>query len=371
MIKICFLADADSVHTRKWVDYFSKSNCEIHIVSMRDTDYKFNKNVFLHIIKPQFKSKFSYFLLMFKIKKLVNTLKPDILHSHYASSYGLFGSICNYHPFVISIWGSDVNDFPQHGIIHKILFKHILKSSNMVCSTSSSLAENTKIYYDKDIAITPFGVDLKLFTNKISVLSNSYTTIGTVKNLEKIYGIDKLINAFAILTKKYKNEDLRLLIVGDGSEKQNLLNLCEKLDIVSKVNFVGFIDNNSVTNYINKMDIVCIPSISEGFGVSAVEACACGRPIVCTDVGGLSEIVKDGYNGYLCEPLNINDLEKKLDIMLRNKEKLKEFSENSRSIAVKKYDWNNNAKEMWKVYDKLISLDSNVAKCIKHSIESY
>lgn len=364
MIKICFLADADSVHSRKWVDYFSKFNCEIHIISMRDTDYKFHKNVFLHVVKPKFKSKLSYLFIIFEIKKLVNALKPDILHSHYASSYGLFGSICNYHPFVISIWGSDVNDFPTHSILHKNLFKHILKSSDMVCSTSSSLAESTRVYYDKDITITPFGVDVKLFKNKIPVLNNNYITIGAVKGLEKIYGIDILINSFAILIKKYENEDLRLLIVGDGSYKPNLIDLCAKLNIASKVNFVGFIDNNNVTNYINKMDIVCIPSISEGFGVSAVEACACGRPIVCTDVGGLSGIVKDGYNGYLCEPSNIDDLEKKLDKILSDKDKLREFSENSRNIAVRKYDWNNNAKEMWKVYDKLISLDNDAAKCI-------
>ena len=137
-------------------------------------------------------------------RKIVNNIKPDILNSHYATSYGLFGRVCNFHPFIISVWGSDINEFSHRGIGHKKLLKYILSGSDTVCATSYSLANETKKYYMKDITITPFGVDLKKFTNNVPILNNKYITIGISKNLEKIYGIDILIHAFSKLIKKFK-----------------------------------------------------------------------------------------------------------------------------------------------------------------------
>jgi glycosyltransferase involved in cell wall biosynthesis len=358
MFKLCFLADADSVHTRKWVDYFSAFNYELHLISLRNTNYIYSDNVHIHVIKPKYKSKLSYFLLVNKVRRLVKSLNPDILHSHYATSYGLLGASCNFHPFIISAWGSDINEFPNHSKLHSKLLKFILSKSDLVCATSQSLEENVKKYYDKNTIVTPFGVDLNLFNNKIPVLSNKKITIGTLKGLEKIYGIDILLHSFTKLANNLKNEDLRLLIVGDGSEKDSLINLCKELDISERVEFTGHIDNHEVANYINKMDIVCIPSLSEGFGVCAVEACACGRPVIASNTGGLSEIIQHGYNGYLVEPSNVEDLEKMLRLLITQKDKLVAFSKNACNTAVVKYDWNKNANEMLKAYNLFVELDT-------------
>jgi L-malate glycosyltransferase len=358
MIKLCLLADADSIHTRKWVDYLSSFNCELHLISMRDTNYIYSKNVHVHIIKPKFESKLSYLLLIPKVRSLVRALKPDILHSHYATSYGLLGAACNFKPFVISVWGSDINDFPNHSKLHSGLIKAILNRSNLVCATSLSLAQATRKYYNKEIVVTPFGVDLNLFRNEKPVLRNKRITIGTIKGLEKVYGIDILINSFAGLVKQLKNQDLKLLIVGDGTEKDNLQSLCTELGISRKVEFVGHKENNEVVNYINQMDIVCVPSLSEGFGVCAIEAFACGRPVIASNTGGLTEIVKDGYNGYLVEPSSIEDLENKLRLMITEKDKLMEMSINAYKTAVVDYSWDKNAEEMWKAYSNFIALNA-------------
>lgn len=352
MFKLCILADADSIHTRKWVDYFTKYTCEIHLISMRGTKYTYGKNVHLYVVEPKGHQKFNYLFIIKKIKSIVKEIKPDILHSHYATSYGLFGRMCSYHPFVVSVWGSDINEFPNQGILNKKILQNILKSCDAVCATSNSLANRTSKYCDDNISITPFGVDLSLFKNSIPVLSNNYITIGIVKNLEKVYAHDILIQAFSQLVAKFKDRDFRLLIVGEGSERKKLMELSKELGIINKVTFTGHIDNNSVANYVNKMDIVCIPSLFEGFGVSAVEACACGRPVIASNVGGLKEIIRDGYNGYLVEPSNVIDLQIKLEKMLGDRNKLIEFSQNALKVVKEKYNWEQNAEEMWKVYDR-------------------
>ncbi|MBC8060572.1 MAG: glycosyltransferase [Clostridiaceae bacterium] len=355
MTKICFLADADSIHTKKWVDYFSRYNYEIHLISMRNTSYEYKENVKLYILKPKTKNKISYLLLIPQIKKLVKNINPDILHSHYATSYGLFGRLCFFHPFIISIWGSDLYEFPGLGYIHEKIFKFILKGGNIVCTTSHAMALRTKEYCNNRIDVTHFGVDTELFSNISPILSNKHITIGTVRNLEQIYGINILISAFAELSKELNDLDLKLLILGDGSQKHKLMKLCESLNISSHVTFTGFIDNNLVSTYINKMDIVCMPSLSEGFGVSAVEACACGRPIVASNVGGLTEIVNDNYNGYLIEPGDINALKNTLKKLITDKKRLLEFSKNARKIAVENYNWDKNASEMRSIYNNYVN----------------
>ncbi|MBW9153581.1 glycosyltransferase [Clostridium estertheticum] len=358
MVKICFLADAQSIHTRKWAQYFSGIYNEIHIISMRKSDYVYESNVYVHVLRSISKNKLSYFLLIKDIKKLVKEINPDILHSHYATSYGLYGRMCNFHPFIISVWGSDVYEFPKGNIAKELLLKYILKGADKVCSTSHNMAEETRKYYNKDIIITPFGVDIDKFKCYTPILSSNNITIGVIKGLEKIYGIEYLIEGFSKVIHEYKgNKELKLLIVGDGTQKIKLESLVNELGINSNVTFTGKIDNDKVPEYINMMDIVCLPSLSESFGVSAVEACACGRPILATNVGGLKEIIFDDYNGFIIKQKSSEDIKLKIIKIIRNEVQMMEFSKNARKLVLEKYSWINNAKIMDNLYKKLVNID--------------
>ncbi|MCB2308241.1 glycosyltransferase [Clostridium estertheticum] len=358
MMKICFLADAQSIHTRKWAQYFSGIYNEIHIISMRKTDYVYESNVYVHVLRSISKNKSSYFLLIKDIKKLVKEINPDILHSHYATSYGLYGRMCNFHPFIISVWGSDVYEFPKGNIAKKLLLKYILKGSDKVCSTSYNMAEETRKYYNKEIMITPFGVNIDKFKCYTPILSNSNITIGVIKGLEKIYGIEYLIDGFSKAIREYQgSKELKLLIVGDGTQRIKLESLVNELGINSNVTFTGKIDNDKVPEYINMMDIVCLPSLSESFGVSAVEACACGRPILATNVGGLKEIIFDNYNGFIIKQKSSEDIKLKIIKIIENEVQMMEFSKNARKLVLEKYSWINNAKIMDNLYKKLVNID--------------
>lgn len=354
VIRLCILGDGESIHTRKWVNFFSKLDYKICLISMRDTDYQYGENVEFNYVKPPFNNKLSYFLLINKVKDIIMKFKPDLLHSHYATSYGLLGKMSSFKPFVISAWGSDIYEFPNQSSLNKWLLINILKSADAICSTSKDMAEEIKKYYNKDILITPFGVDLEVFKCSVPLLNKDYITIGITKNLEKVYGINYLIEAFYELCKERKSDDLRLLIVGDGSERENLEKLCIERELLDKVTFTGNVDNNEIPKFINSMDIVCIPSLSESFGVAGVEAGACGRPVIASKVGGLKEVIVHGYNGYLVEPGSVEDIKEKLILILENKDKLLEMGKNSRDYMKEKYDWNENASIVKSLYEKLI-----------------
>ncbi|PRR75453.1 glycosyltransferase [Clostridium thermopalmarium] len=354
MTRICILGDADSIHTKKWIDYFSELNYEIHLISLRDTKYKYANNVSLYVLNPPFSSKLSYFLLIPKVKKLVKKINPDILHSFYASSYGMLGMACRHKSYIVSAWGSDIYEFPKSNIFNKVLLEKILKSARVVCSTSKDMAREIEKYYEGEIILTPFGVDIEKFKCTTPILANNYITIGITKGLEKIYGINYLIEAFSELSKEWIKDNIRLLIVGDGSEKENLKLLCKDKGIESKVTFTGRVRNEEIPHYLNQMDIVCFPSLSESFGVAAVEAGSCKRPVLASNVGGLKEVIIEGYNGYLVEKENSKMIKEKLKFMLSNKNNLLVLGENARKHVEENYNWKNNAKIMIEVYSRYI-----------------
>lgn len=369
MKKICYLADASSVHTKKWCDYFINRGYEVNVISLNkgdikgakvfsfDFDVKGNKNK--SVVK-----KIKYLKVIKEIKKIVYEINPDILHAHYASSYGLLGTFMNYKPYVISAWGTDIYEFPKNGLIQKKIIKYNFKKADYLFSTSINMAKEMKKYTDKDISITPFGVDTEKYKINESITKRkkirNYRIIGTIKTLEKRYGIDYLIKAFAIVKSKYnKKEEIYLKIAGDGSQLENLKNLVKKLNLEESVEFLGRINQEDVKDTFNYFDLAIFPSLKESFGVSSLEAQACGVPVIVTNVGGHPETVMNGESGLIVEAKNENSLADAIIYLLNKKDELEEMGKKGISFVKKEYELNKTFTKIEKLYDKIIKEVTN------------
>jgi glycosyltransferase involved in cell wall biosynthesis len=238
-MRILLIANINSSHTIKW----AKALSEVHDLLLFSFSAPMPEIVkeldglnFLSIgvkdPKP-FRNysfqKLYYFLAIPRIKNVIREFKPDILHAHYATSYGLIGAISGFHPFIISVWGSDVYEFPLKSIFHKMLLRYNFRKADLILSTSHTMVDQTRKFTDKKILVTPFGIDLKKFykNRKVSQIKNPEIVIGTVKTLHKIYGIDYLIKAFKIVVDRNPDKNIKLLIVGGGLLKKSLKDLQE------------------------------------------------------------------------------------------------------------------------------------------------
>ena len=153
------------------------------------------------------------------------------------------------------------------------------------------------------------------FFNSLLQASDAQVTIGFVARLEEIKGADMVIPAFAKVLEK--QPDARLLIVGDGKLKEKMLQQQDELNIAGdKIEWAGMLDYRKLPDYYSRMTLVWVPSRSEGFGLSAIEAMGKGCPVIASSTGGLTEIVHDESDGLLFEPENINDLATKTLQML-------------------------------------------------------
>lgn len=358
MKTICYLADASNPHTIKWCNYFKNKGYNIHVISLNHgviegvTVHNFSFNVKELKNESSFK-KVKYISAISKIKKIVQSIKPDILHAHYASSYGLIGSLLNYHPYVISVWGTDIYDFPKGGFIQRQIIKYNLKSADYIFSTSNDMARETKNYTDKKIYITPFGVDTNTF-KPIQVKRDCRFTIGTIKTLEKKYGIDYLIKGFKLAKDEIPKDEIILKIAGSGSQMDNLTTLVKELELDDYVEFLGRLPLDEVTNVFNTFDVAVFPSLRESFGVSAIEAQACSIPVVVTDVGGHPEVVIDNKTGIIINSENENDVKDAILRLFRDNKLMMTMKNNSRKFVSETYEMKLNFSEIEKIYNDIL-----------------
>lgn len=352
-MKVCLLAPANSVHTLKIAYSLKEEGYKVLILSFHKSIFKDLEVMYLPPINTLL-GKLNYLVKIVEIKRIVDTFKPNILHAHYISSYGLVGSFLNYRPFIVSVWGSDIYDFPKKSPIHKCLIQYVLNRADYILSTSKAMSIETKKYTNKEIFVTPFGVDCEKFRPIPELKPKNKIIIGTIKSLKPKYGIDILIRAFSILLRKHPNLPLELWIGGDGYLKENLVNLTIELGIFDKVRFLGYIPHDEVPKYFNMFSVSVSVSDSESFGVAVLESQACGVPVVVSNVGGLPEVVRDGETGFVVPPRNPEVTAEAIERLLLDEKLKTKFSINARKFVLENYNWEDNFREIIKVYRRAI-----------------
>lgn len=368
-MKVLLLADANSPHTVRWVKSLIAANVQVEIF----TFYKIKFNLYdaintlstysmnLDPIKQMKRDGFSklvYLKAINKVKNIVKKTKPDIIHAHYASSYGLIGALVGFHPYIISVWGADVFNFPKYSFLHSRIIKFSLSRADTVLSTSIVMKNETRNYTDKEVIVTPFGIDLELFKPKKEVqqLNQNSLVIGTIKALEKKYGIEYLIKAVHVIQNKFPEKSVKLLIVGTGTQEKKLKQLVKELGLEKDTVFTGFVNHKEVPKYHNMIDIFVSASIddSESFGVAILEASACEKPVIVSNVGGLPEVVVNGETGFVVEAKNPDAIAESISQLIVNSELKTKMGKNGRIRVIEKYDWNESVKKMISVYDSMI-----------------
>ena len=180
--------------------------------------------------------------------------------------------------------------------------------------------------------------------------SEAAFTLGVVSRLEHIKGMDLVIPAFAEVRRRFP--DVRLIVVGDGSLRGSMEQQAQELGCADAVTWVGRQPQESLPQYYSEMDIVLMPSRSEGFGLTAIEAMACGCVVVASDVGGLPEVVRDGICGFLHRTEDVADMAEKICSLIASSELYRSLQKNALQ-HVQKFSFQRYAELIHNLYVKL------------------
>jgi glycosyltransferase involved in cell wall biosynthesis len=343
-LKLVFIAPGSLVHTIKWLNGLAKEHLEVTLITQHKVTGSVDDRVTIKYL-PYIGGK-GYFLNALALHHLVKKINPDVINVHYASGYGTLALLANIKPYILSVWGSDVYEFPFQSKFKFWLINQSLNNASHIASTSFAMAEQVKLIVKDNsfsISITPFGVDLECFSCTRAPFQSDSITIGIVKRLEHKYGLDLLIKAFAEVKKYYTSHNpelsskLKLTIVGDGSLESELTQLSQDLNIAEQVEFVGAVENTQVPKYINNMDVFVVPSRIESFGVAAIEALACERPCIVANTGGLPEVITDKVTGIVASYESINSLVESIIWVIENQAQAINMGEKGREDVLAKY----------------------------------
>lgn len=374
-MKICYLADAGSIHTQRWVKYFADNGHEVHLISFRPFGDSNIENVKLHLLKrlrPQIRFisfPTNLFFEVIQVKNVIKKIKPDIVNAHYLGYYGFYGALSGFHPFVASVWGSDVLVAPNKSKISKYKISYTLKKADMITTTAEFMKEYLirKFNVSKNkIVRIPWGVDLKIFHHgyeeevkrlkeSLEIVANSPIIISN-RHMNPTYEIQSIIESIPYVTKKYPNVTF-VLIRGYGSPNfENEMKVrAKKLGIINNTYFIPrLMPPEEMAIFLNASDMfISIPKTDQ-FGSSIMEGMACGVIPIVSTIKVYKQYLTDGDNTFFVDPENPKEIAEKIIYCIEHPEIKEKFYEINRKIIEEKENWDKNAKKMGELYENLV-----------------
>lgn len=324
----------------------SKRGHEIHFITYKQPVRleQLSHNIHFHEVNVPEYPLFHYqpyeLALSSKLVDMVKLHKIEMLHVHYAIPHAYAGYMAKkmleeegiYLPMVTTLHGTDITLVGNHPF-YKPAVTFSINSSDVVTSVSQSLKADTLRLFDvkREINVVPNFIDTTKYTQSVSQCQRNMLArpderiITHVSNLRKVKRVRDVVMIFYEVQKKLKS---KLIMVGQGPEREMAEELVHDLGLEEKVLFLG--ESHEIDKVLSFSDLFLLPSEKESFGLAALEAMVNGVPVISTNSGGLPEVNKQGFSGYLSDVGEVEEMAANAISILENDETLKTFKENAR-----------------------------------------
>ncbi|GAA0879871.1 N-acetyl-alpha-D-glucosaminyl L-malate synthase BshA [Algoriphagus jejuensis] len=330
----------------------AKVGHEVHFITYKQPmrlDF-FSENLFYHEVDiksyPLFEFAPYELALASKMVSVVKYERLDLLHVHYAIPHASSAYMAKqilrtegiHIPIVTTLHGTDITLVGKDPSYEPVVTFSINESDG-VTAVSADLRKETYAYFDikREIDVIPNFIDLDRFKKqrkehfKKAICPNDEKLLVHTSNFRKVKRVEDVIQVFFEVR---KTMPAKLLLVGDGPERDRMERLCRTLGVCDDVRFLGKLD--AVEEVLSVADLFLMPSEKESFGLAALEAMACEVPVLSSNAGGIPELNVDGVTGFVCEIGNVADLTEKAKIILAD-ENLQGFKDRALARA-KEFD---------------------------------
>ncbi|SIO23173.1 N-acetyl-alpha-D-glucosaminyl L-malate synthase BshA [Algoriphagus halophilus] len=326
----------------------AKIGHEIHFITYRQPtrlDF-FSENLFYHEVDiksyPLFEHAPYELALASKMVYVVKYEELDLLHVHYAIPHASAAYMAKqilkeegiHIPVVTTLHGTDITLVGKDPSYEPVVTFSINQSDG-VTAVSEDLKKETLSHFEikRDIQVIPNFIDLDRFKKqkkehfKLAICPNGEKLLVHTSNFRKVKRVEDVIRVFYEIRKEIP---AKLLLVGDGPERDKMERLCRELGTCDDTRFLGKLD--AVEEVLSVADLFVMPSEKESFGLAALEAMACEVPILSSNAGGIPELNLDGVTGFVCEVGDVDDMKEKGLFILKD-ENLPTFKKNALARA--------------------------------------
>lgn len=297
------------------------------------------------------------------LRRVLQDLKPDVLHSGYVWKDGFAAARAGFHPHLAMPWGSDILVEPERSRVLRGIVRYVLRRADMITCDCQVVADRIVALsgFPRDrIVVFPWGVDHAVFHPDVVPATVRQdrgwvdkTVIIMNRNFEPIYNVTGFLVALALLLKA--QPDVRVLLGGSGSEEGRLREMVHRLGLEDVVLFLGSIAPLRMAEYLVTSDLYVSNSLSDGSSLSLLEAMSCGLPVVVSDVPANLEWVTPGENGFVVTRGDDAGLAATLVDALSDGDRLRRMSLRNLEIARTRANWDLNFTKLENVYRQLIA----------------
>lgn len=360
-MRILVLTEARTVHAQRWATALLHRGWEVAMLSVSETPIPgvdvipLRTPSFGWTYRRRWWGRYGRY-----IRNTICRVEPDVVHIHYLTDYPLAGfPRTDGPPLVISTWGADIVQdqwVPHDDEDQRRRKVCLLRAADAVTATTRYLADCTAEYGGiarDEITVIPFGVDLERYNVSRPDRSKRGPVVGFIKHLEGKYGVENLVRAVPRVVERFATA--RFVVIGSGSQEDVLKRLAQELGVSGHIEWAGAIDNAEVPAAVAAMDVFAMPSVSlsETFGVSAIEAQAAGVPVVYSDLPGVGEAVTDGVGGLAVPAGNVEALADALCRLLGDATLRQRLGEAGRQFVRRHFDFRDNVSRMEEVYQRV------------------
>lgn len=325
----------------------------IHFISS-DQPFRldtFHDNIFLHEVEtpeyPLFDSNMYPLALAGTILETIQYEELDIIHVHYAIPHAISGILAkdilgteNRVKLVTTLHGTDITLVGMEPMYFPLV-KYSLERSDAVTAVSGFLAEKTRQNFSPRTPINVIHnfVNTSLYSPsgcpqlRRQVAPDNEYILMHISNFRQVKRVQDCVRILSIVRESIP---AKLVLVGDGPDRHEAERLCRELDVAPHVKFLG--KQTALNEILCAANVFLLPSQSESFGLSALEAMSCGVPVIASNVGGIPEVVKHGETGFLAEFGDTARMAKYVVDLLSNSRQYEKFCSNSRARAVGNFD---------------------------------
>lgn len=302
--------------------------------------------------------------LVSQLREIINQIKPDIVHAGPIQSCAFISALTGFSPLVSMSWGSDILVDSEKDFLWKWVTEYTLNRTSVFIGDCEAVKEKAIQFgvLDQRIILFPWGIDLSQyqpgknlqFRNKLG-WTDQFVLL-SLRSWEKIYGVDIVAKAFVAASKS--EPDLRLILLGKGSQETEIKEIFNDAGIMDHVYLGGVAAQNELPDYYQASDLYISASYSDGSSVSLMEALASGLPVLVSDIPGNQEWINQAKNGYLFETGSVEKLTNAILNIVKNKNLLPQIRQEARKTAEKKANWDENFPKLLEAYQ--LALSSNL-----------
>lgn len=354
-MRVAFLADANAINTRSWVDFYAAElGHDVHVVSVNQRG-EFAPGVTLHALggsegTHSLRGKLAYLARAGQIADVVRGIAPDLVIGYRVASYGYLAARTGFHPLVVAAQGQQIvvpaNSWPK-----RMAARKAVASADLINSWAPHMtAKLVELGADPAKILTcPRGIDLKLFSRPENVERD--IDVVTTRSLHRWYHLDIVVRAVG----KLRDRRASAVLVGEGEERQNLLALAGELDISGNVSLPGSVPYDELPALLSRSRVYVSPVPSDGVSASLLEAMAMGVFPIVRDIEANRLWIENGRNGLLVEGADPASWSRALETALSGDALRAEAARENRRIVEERGDIRKNLGRISEAHEELVA----------------